>query len=310
MKCLGIPMHTTKFNDNKSNRRVALRIYEQVNLFYQKTAISPPNETQPGFEHILNSFARSQTIAHLTVEPSFPYSRSQENDTLNVNISSSGIAFTCTEELKTGDYLMLRILFLSSLTVVMTCCRVVYCKPSNPYESNRHPYSIGAQFINMTAEDSEVLNKHVGKRKKQQFVTNGSIIAFTLAILAAPEQAFELLVDLGHHLLEIILHMLHLAFEFLEMSLDHVIEHHFHTDTHATQIIVFYVLVTFGLVATYFLGRIASSAVVRLSKRLLLYGSRKKSSCQYFWSQQTLLDKIKIVGIGTSAIVGYIYFGI
>jgi hypothetical protein len=94
------------------------------------------------------------------------------------------------------------------------------------------------------------------------------------------------------------------------MGIDHVIEHLFHTSTHDTQLIVFYVLVTFGLVALYFLGRKASSAFVRLSKRLLLYGSRKKSSCLYFWRHQTLLDKIKIVGIGTTAIAGYIYFGI
>jgi hypothetical protein len=214
------------------------------------------------------------------------------------------------EELKAGDYLMLRLLFLSSMTVVMTSCRVVYCKPSNPYESNRHPYAIGAQFINMTAEDSEVLNKHVGKRKKQQFVVNGSMAVFTLAILAMPDVALGLLVDSGHHLLEIFLHMLHLVFEFLESGLDHLIEHHFHTGTHETQLIVFYTLVTFGLVALYFLGRMASSAFVRSSKRLLLYGSRKKSSCLYFWRHQTLLDKIKIVGIGTTAIVGYIYFGI
>lgn len=302
-------MSTTTLNGKKSNHRVALRVYEQANLFYQKIAVSEQNETQPGFENILKSFPRSETAGRLT-EPSFPYSQSQENDTLNVNISSSGIAFTCREELKAGDYLMLRILFLSSMTVVMTCCKVVYCKLSNPYESNRHPYSIGAQFINMTAEDSELLNKHVGKRKKQQYAVNGSIIAFTLAILAAPDLAFGLLMDLGHHLLEIFLHMLHLVFEFLESGLDHLIEHHFHTGTHETQLIVFYVLVTFGLVAFYFLGRMASSAFVRLSKRLLLYGSRKKSSCLYFWSHQTLLDKVKIVGIGTTAIAGYIYFGI
>jgi len=303
-------MRTTKINDKKSNHRAALRVYEQVNLFYQKIALSQLNETQPGFDNILNSFARSQTAERLTVEPSFPYSQSQENDTLNVNISSSGIAFTCKEELKADDYLMLRILFLSSMTVVMTCCKVVYCKPSNPYESNRHPYSIGAQFINMTAEDSKLLNRHVDKRKKQQFVVNGSIVAFILAILAAPDQALGLLVDLGHHLFEMFLHMLHLAFELIEMELDHVIEHHFETGLHETQVIVFYMLITLGLVALYFFGRMASSAFVRLRKRLLLYWSRKKSSCLYFWGHQTLSDKIKIVGIGTAAIAGYIYFGI
>jgi hypothetical protein len=303
-------MHTTKVKGKKSNHRVALRVYEQVNLFYQKIALSQLNETQPVFDNILNSFAEPQTAGRAIVEPLFPYSQSQENDTLNVNISSSGIAFTCKEELKADDYLMLRILFLSSMTVLMTCCKVIYCKPSNPYESNRHPYSIGAQFINMTAEDSELLNKHVGKRKKQQFAFNGSIIAFTLAILAAPVEALGLLVSLGHHLLEIFLHILRLVFEYIEMGLDHLIGHYFHTGLHETQVIVFYMLITFGFVALYFMGPIALSEFVRLRKRLLLYWSRKKSSCLYFWGQKSLLDKIKIVGLGTAAIAGYIYLGI
>ncbi|NOT11635.1 MAG: PilZ domain-containing protein [Methylococcaceae bacterium] len=302
-------MPTSKVNDKKSNQRVALRVYEQVNLFYQKIALNQLNETQPGFDNILNSFARSQSSAGLAVEPSFPYSQSQENDTLNANISSGGIAFTCKEQMEAGDFLMLRILFLSSMTVVMTCCKVVYCKPSNPYESNRHPYSIGAQFINLTAEDSELLNKHVGKRKKQQFLVNGAIITIPLAILTVPDLALDLLMDVGHHLIEIFLHMLHLVFEYLEMGLDHVIEHLFHTGTHETQVIAFYVLVTFGLIALYYFGRLGSSAFMRLSKRQLLFWTRKKSSCLYFWSHQTLLDKVKIVGIGTSAIVGYIFFG-
>lgn len=301
-------MSTT--NDNKSNRRVALRVHEQVNLFYQKISLSQLNETQPGFNNILNSFAQSQTSSRITEETSFPFSQSQENDTLNVNISTSGIAFTCQEELKNGDYLMLRILLLSSMTVVMTCCKVVYCRPSNPYESNRYPYAIGAQFVNLTAEDSELLNAHVGKRKKQQLIVNGSIAAFTLAFISAPVQALGLLMDIGHHALEILLHILHLAFEFLEIGLDHFIEHQFHTDLHETQVIVFYVLITCGLIALYFLGRMALFAVVRWSKGLFLYWSRKKSSCLYFWGQQSLVNKIKIVGIGTTAIAGYIFFGI
>jgi len=303
-------MSTINGNDNKSNRRVALRVYEQANLFYQKIALSQLNETQPGFDNILNGFAQSQTSSHTNDEPSFPYSQSQENDTLHVNISASGIAFTCQEELKTGDYLMLRILLLSSMTTVMTYCKVVYCKPSNPYESNRYPYSIGAQFVNLTAEDSELLSQHVGKIKKQQFVANGSIAAFALAFLAAPDQVLSLLMSAGHHVLEITLHMLHLVFEFLEIGLDHLIEHQFHTELHETQVIVFYVLMTCGLIALYFVGRLALSALVRWSKGLLLYWSRKKLSCLYYWGQQSLLDKIKIVGIGSTAIAGYLFFGI
>jgi PilZ domain len=303
-------MGNAKLNDKKSNRRVALRVYEQVNLFYQKILLSQLNGTQNGFVNPLDSTPESGVASGLPVEPSFPHSHSQENDTLNVNISSSGIAFTCTEELKAGDCLMLRILFLSNMTVLMTCCKVVYCKPSNPYESNRHPYSIGAQFVNITADDKELLNRHVSRRKKQQFTINAVLTALALALLFSPAEALGLVVEMLHHLLEITLHMLHLAFEVVESGLDHFIEHKFHTNTHDTQLIVFYTLVTPGLVALYFLGRMIPAASVRLGKDLLLWWSRKKSSCLYFWGQQTGLGKIKIVGIGAAAIVGYIYISI
>lgn len=303
-------MFTTEGNSKKSNRRVALRVYEKINLFYHKVNENQLGNAKSDFGSLLNSGLVPKSNGGSSLELSFPLSQSQENDTLNVNISASGIAFTCREELKAGDYLMLRILFLSSLTVVMTCCKVVYCKPSNPYESNRHPYTIGAQFINMAPADSELLARHVGNIKKQQLVANGSLIALTLGILAAPGEALHLVLELGHHLFEEVLHVLHLVFELLEMALDHVIEHHFHTDTHATQVIVFYILASIGLVALYFICRKAYAGTKNLSNYLLLYGSRKKSSCLYFWGQQTYLDKIKIIGLGTTALVGYLYFGI
>ncbi|MGZ4959850.1 MAG: PilZ domain-containing protein [Methylomonas sp.] len=303
-------MGATEAKDKKLNRRVAFRIYEQANLFYRKMEDSQPIEPQPGFDHILTDSSSAQTADFSSIEQALPASQSRENDTLNVNISTSGLAFTCKEELKAGDYLMLRLLLLSSMTVVMTCCKVVYCKPSNPYENDRYPFSVGARFVNMTAKDTELLDCYIDKRKKQQWVVIGSVAALIIAVLAAPDQALGLLVALGHYLLEIVLHLLHLGFEYLELSLDHVIEHLFHTGLHETQVIVFYVLVSFALIPVYFLGRKIPALLARLSTRLLLFWSRKKSSCLYFWGQQSLLDKTKIIGFSTAAVAAYIYFGI
>ncbi|MDO9161642.1 MAG: PilZ domain-containing protein [Methylococcaceae bacterium] len=303
-------MSTINGSDNKSNRRVALRVYEQVNLFYQKNSLSPLTETQPVFDTILNDFARSQPADRIKNELLFPFSQSRENDTLNVNISTSGIAFTCQDELKSGDYLMLRILLLSSMTTVMTYCKVVYCKPSNPYESNRYPYSIGAQFVNLSADDSQLINKHVSRRKKQQLIVKGLIVAFSMALITLPDQALALLIETGHNVLEFFWHIINVAIEYFEMNLDHIVEHLFHTNTHETQVIAFYVSSAIELIVALFLVRIASNACVRLSTHQLLYWSRKKASCLYYWSQQSLLDKIKIVGIGSTAIAGYLFFGI
>jgi hypothetical protein len=302
-------MRATKEKDKTSNRRIAFRVYEHANLFYHKLDSNQPIESQSNFDRILAA-SGARISGHSNLEPSLPASQSRINDTLNVNISASGIAFTCKEELKAGDYLMLRILLLSGMTVVMTCCKVVHCKPSNPYEDDRYPFSVGARFVNMTVEDKALLDRHIDRRKKQQWLVNGSIAALITAVLAAPDQALALLVALGHYLFEVVLHLLHLGFEYLELNLDHVVEHLFHTERHDTQIIVFYILVTFALSILYFLGRKVPSTWSRLSKRLRLFWSRKKSSCLYFWGQQCLVDKIKMIGVAAAAIAAYLYFGI
>lgn len=302
-------MTATEAIDPKANRRVAFRIYEQSNLFYRKVDRSSAISSELDFDDIMESFIHPRADAP-SIEASLPSSQSQENDTLNVNISASGIAFTCREQLVAGDYLMLRILLLSNMTVIMACCQVVYCKPSNPYEPDRYPYSIGARFVNMRPADIELLNEYVAKRRKQQWIVNGSLAALIGAVLAAPDQALALLSGLIHHLFGIVLHLLHLGFEYLEMGLDHIIEHLFHTGLHETQIIVFYVLVTLGLITLYFLGRTIPAVCRRWSNRLLLLWTRKYSSALYFWNQQSLVDKIKIVGIGLSAIAAYVTFAV
>jgi len=306
-----------KVNGNKSNRRVAFRVYEQANLFYHKIDHNQVIEPQADFDNILTSFSQSQTTTQLSsvsrissVDQSLPESQSQENDTLNVNISSSGIAFTCKDELNAGDYLMIRLLLLSSMTVITTCCKVVYCKPSNPYENDRHPYLIGAHFVNLTAEDTELLNRHVRKIKKQHLAVYGVFLTVAVTVLAMPDLAFGLLAGLFHHVLEVVLHIIHLAFEFVESNLDHLIEHTFHTDLHDTQIIAFYTLFSFGLVGLYVLWRIIPSACVRFRNSQMAFWARKKSSFFYYWAEQTTLDKIRIVGVGIAAITLYGYFGI
>ncbi|OAH99138.1 hypothetical protein A1353_21230 [Methylomonas methanica] len=298
-------MNMAKVNGEKLNRRVAFRIYEQANLFYRKIDQDRHMQVPENFDALLSNSDLSDAAA----PHALPDSQSRENDTLNVNISASGIAFTSKDPLQAGDYLMLRILLLSSMTAIMTCCKVVYCKPSNPYENDRYPYLIGAQFINLTPEDTALLSKHIDRNKKQQWAVNGVLLSLALFVLAMPDAAFGLLMGLVHHIIEVVLHVIHLIFEYAEYSLDHVIEHAFHTDTHTTQVIVFYILCTVGLVGLYFLWRIVPRNCRRAGNSLIAFWCRKKASCLYFWGQQALVDKIKIVGIGVIAVTGYAYFG-
>lgn len=297
------------------NRRLAFRIYEQVNLFYQK--IEPEQIVEPpaDFDNLLNSFKQTQTHRHVykhssqsPLVASLPLSESNENDTLNVNLSSSGIAFTCKDTLVPGDYLALRILLLASMTVITTCCRVVYCKPSNPYEDDQYPYLVGGQFVNLTARDSRLLTDHLQKRKKQQTIIYSLLSMFVLTFLSIPDIAFGALLDFGHHAIEITLHALHLLVEFVELNIDHLVEHSLHTDLRQTQIIVFYIMLGLGLVSFYIFWKIVPPLCLKFFKNQLRFWSRKKASLIYIWGEQSLLDKLKICCIGITAAACYVFF--
>ncbi len=298
-------------NGKTINRRVAFRIYEQTNILYQKIHRHRIEEQGADFDKILQGPAQYESTPQTaSVEQRLPDSRSRENDTLNANISSSGIAFTCQEELDAGDYLMIRILMLSSMTAITTCCKVVYCKPSNPYETDRYPYLIGARFVNLTGKDKELLDSFVKKRKKQQRISYGLLLSLAMIVLAMPHLVFELLLELVHHVLEIVLHLLHLGFEFIEYNLDHLIEHTLHTDLHTTQVTVFYILVSLGLAGLYWLWRIIPPVWRNFMRHQTAFWGRKKSSFLYFWGGQTLSNKIRIIGASVAVIAGYAYFGI
>jgi len=301
-------MNIVKSEDKTINRRIAFRIYEKINLFYHKIDPSEVIEPQGDFTQILNSYTLS-TSRNSPIDQSLPESQSQENDTRNANISTTGIAFTSKDELQAGDYLMIRIFLLSSMTVIMSCCKVVYCKPSNPFEIDRYPYLIGAQFINLTTEDTAILHRHVSKQKNQQLIFNGLLIGLAISFLAMPDVMFGLLVGVAHHLLELVLHVMHLGFEFVEYNLDHLIEHTLHTDLHTTQVIAFYTLFALGLGILYVLWRFVPPACRRLIDSQISFWTRKKASFLYFWGEQTTSDKVKIVGASVVAIAGYIYFG-
>lgn len=290
----------------QTNRRLAFRIYEQANLFYQKLSDGTPNPPTLRTHPQSASSERGKT----PLEPDFPDSRSQENATMKVNISNSGIAFTCSEFLQAGDYLLLRVLLLPNMTEIVSSCRVVYCRPGNPFETDRYPFKVGAVFVNLTAADSDLLDRHIERRKKQQWIIQSSLALLILSVLAAPELAWELVTELGHYLLELLLHLLHLGFEYLEMQLDHLVEHFFHTEMRETQIIVFYILFGVSLPILYFMGRRLQRASLRSYQTFVSYCWRKHASFLFYWGERSLAEKVSLISLSTLAVAGYCYLAV
>jgi len=307
-----------KFNVTKNkNRRGFFRIYDEVNLFYKKIDETLLTEPQPVFDNLLNNSSFSTHIETALqnsatqlpkLERNRPDLQFRGNETRDVNISAGGMAFNCEDALKEGDYLAIRILLVSSMTEIVTYGTVVYCK-NNELNDSQYPYFVGAHFMNMEAEDRESLIKHVAKKRSRQLWINGFILAAVITIITAPGMVFGLLLELLHHLLELFLEFCHLAFEFIESSLDHLVEHLFETDVHATQVIVFYIIVPFVFYGLYRLGRAVPPFCRRIKNNQTAYWSRKKAGLLFFWREQSLFNKIKLVVIGVAAVIFYIFFG-
>lgn len=181
------------------DRRRFFRIDDEVNLFYKKIDEKLVHEPHHVSDNILNSCSLSTALEMVSQESAALLHRLdktlpdvaeylriietkidllgqaimmqglqlKENDTRNVNISATGIAFNCEDELKQGDYLEIKLLLLSSMAVIVTYGKVIYCKHSQANDS-RYPYFIGVDFINMKDEDREMLIKYVVKKQLQQ----------------------------------------------------------------------------------------------------------------------------------------------
>lgn len=295
------------------NRRVSFRIYEEVDLFYQKIDEKQATEPRSALENIfykpLFSIDTGKVFQDLPApERNLPDLSSNEHETCDVNISESGMAFYCIEAFKEGDYLAFKILLPASMATIMACGKVVNCKDSNPYESHE-PYQVRVSFIEMEDEGRELLGKYVNKIRWQHIAVNVLILFAVITVVSAPDMVFGLVLELIHFLFEHLLEFIHIVFELIESNLDHLVEHFFETDVHQTQIIVFYIIMSFVFYGLYRLWRVVPPFFRRCKNNLIAYCLRKKASLQYYWGEQTLFDKCKLVVISVAAITAYVLFG-
>ncbi|MDO9269491.1 MAG: PilZ domain-containing protein [Methylobacter sp.] len=308
------------------NRRVFFRIYDEVNLFYQKIDEKLLTEPYSTFENISNTPASTTDAEKIsqdsasslpTLEKNLPDIRTpesqfNESETRHVNISASGMAFNCEDALKEGDILVIKIQLASSMAAIVTYSQVVYCKNLQSDDSpsdSPHSCFVGAHFVNMKDEDRKLLIKYVDKKRGLQNRVNGVILAAVITVIAVPDVVFGLLFEFTHFLFELILHIIHIAFEFVESGLDHLIEHLFHTDLHQTQVIVFYIIAFSVLYALYRLVRVLPPFCRRCKNSLFAACEQQKESVLFYWREQSLTNKLKIAVIGVVAITCYIFFG-
>lgn len=129
-----------------------------------------------------------------------------------------------------------------------------------------------------------------------------SIVAAIVVLL--PDMVFELL----HSIFEMAMEVGHTLFEILEVSLDTIVEHAFHTDLHQTQIIVFYIIVFIFLFWLRRLWLAWPGFYRRLKEKIASAKAAQKAKLVGYWQGLGGLQKFKIVAIGLMVLIGLFMF--
>jgi len=134
--------------------------------------------------------------------------------------------------------------------------------------------------------------------------TNRKILQYSLALIvivvliAMPDVVIGLLFELVHFFFE----LLFIAFEWVESTLDKLIEHLFHTELHETQIIVFYLIVCILLLPLYYIWRVLKRLFFWLKESVPATWALYKIRVTIFWQDLSLIGKIKWIAITAGAI--------
>lgn len=188
-----------KLNIYAEDRRRYFRIDDEVNLYYKKVDEQVVNQLSHVSDDILGTCSLTAAIDMLSQESQLLLRRLEktepeiteylkvmedkidliaravvmqgtdfsEQSVRNVNLSAAGLAFDCEEELRQGEYLEIKMLLSSSMTVIVTYVKVINCRVNNK-DTSEYPYFVGVDYLNMQESDRELLIKYVVKRQMQQ----------------------------------------------------------------------------------------------------------------------------------------------
>lgn len=89
------------------------------------------------------------------------------DETRNVNLSASGVAFECAEELQLDATLEIKMVLNSMSAVLVTFGKVVYCRENNDDSTENLPFQVGVDFVNLQDSEQELINKHIIRKQFQ-----------------------------------------------------------------------------------------------------------------------------------------------
>jgi hypothetical protein len=121
-----------------------------------------------------------------------------------------------------------------------------------------------------------------------------------------------ILIGLVITMYDVMLHSLliamHLAFEWFEFALEHLIEHIFHTTRQQSQIIVFYLLWLIALTLLYCLWRALPGLYTWLKTRFIAAELQCKSCLSNYWKELSSIQKTKWLASFTMSVSFLVLF--
>jgi hypothetical protein len=134
--------------------------------------------------------------------------------------------------------------------------------------------------------------------------TNRKILQYGLALIGIiiittmPDALMGFLFELVHFFFE----LLFIIFEWVESTLDKLVEHLLDTELHETQTIVFYLMIGIVSWPLYYLCRMLMRLFFRLKETLPEAWALYKIRATSFWQELSLIGKIKWIAITVGAI--------
>ncbi|EIC31259.1 hypothetical protein Metal_3612 [Methylomicrobium album BG8] len=126
------------------------------------------------------------------------------------------------------------------------------------------------------------MNRNVFNENK--FSTTHKAIAWIILVIIVYGQ-----IDTIIHLS---LELLHILFEILESTLDHLVEHIFHTDARTTQIISFYLILIIAGLASYILITLIPTGYYFIKYRICNSYHRRCEKISGLWQATSTVNKV------------------
>jgi hypothetical protein len=123
---------------------------------------------------------------------------------------------------------------------------------------------------------------------------------FIVALLAVSLVMYDVTIELFLELLHLGFEVIHNLFEWVELGIEHAVEHLFHTERHGSQIITFYILCSIILFGFWQLWKVLPRLYGSVKSWALETWVRRTTQLQLYWQSLSLLHK---VGLGATALV-------